>query len=137
MQFCRCPCPVCGLDCYGEVWMLHHVIKEHFYRPRGRFLCEVPVLYPDGTKVLTRYFSYSLQCWCGWDAFDELSAPPHQPKDFEVAKLACALHLERDGGVEDHWLDWKIEHLNVDLPPWLKSKRPSSVSLTGEGGFAH
>jgi hypothetical protein len=125
-------CPVCGMYWFdsGESYMLFHIIKEHFVRTRGKFIGE----FPNSNKVMTRYFHYQLECWCGWDAFWQLGNAVNLPKDFEVAKVACVLHLERDGGAASHWLNWRLNNMDLELPPHLTSKE-RVVKFTAEGGF--
>ena len=73
-------CPVCGMFWYNcsEAYMLRHIIKDHFIRPRGKFLGE----FPDSNKVVRRYFHYELTCWCGWDAFTQLGNAVNLLEDF-------------------------------------------------------
>lgn len=129
-------CAVCGEKWFdfpgSEVYLLRHVVKKHFFRPRGTFVGLFPDPYSNNQQ--RRSFHYVLKCWCGWDAFAMLGNAVSYPEDFAAAEIASVLHLERAGGVEHHWLEWRLENLGLQLPPRLKFLHPTKV-FTAEGGF--
>jgi len=122
-------CPICSRRWNYESALLEHIIEKHFYRPRGRRMGE-PLLVMG---KLVQYFNYSLICWCDWNAFANM-CPPFIRSDFSMAKIAAALHLERSGGAASHWLQWRLENMNVRLPPRLQFGR--QTRFTTEGGIA-
>lgn len=124
-QFC---CPICKRVWNYEASFLRHVLEKHFHRPRGKFIAELPI-----KNRVRRCFHYSFTCWCGWDAFGEM-VPPFIRSDFSMAKIAATLHLERSGGVDNHWLHWRLDNIGLALPPWLKNSK-KNVTLTSEGTF--
>jgi len=105
--------PICGRCWNYEASLIEHIIDRHFLKPRGRFIGELPI---DAQGKLERCFYYSLVCWCGWNAFDVMISPFIR-SDFSMAKIAVTLHSERCGGVENHWIDWKLKNLGEELPP--------------------
>lgn len=124
----RHQCPVCSRLWNYEAALLEHIIKAHFRKPKGKFLAELPI-----NSRVERCYDYSLVCWCGWDAFDEMVGP-FIKEDFSMAIIASGLHLERAGGVQDHWLNWRLEHMEIVLPSHLQVS-VHQVHFTAEGGF--
>lgn len=121
-------CPICGRCWNYESARIKHVIDKHFRKPKGRFIAQLPI-----NGRMERCYFYSLVCWCGFDAFDKM-CPPFIKSDFSMAKIAATLHLERCGGPEKHWLDWRLAHMEIRLPPHLQTIN-HQVKFTAEGGL--
>ncbi len=121
-------CPICGQRWNYESALTQHVIKKHFLKPRGKFLGQLPV-----NGILERYFDYALVCWCGWNAFSQMVGP-FIPSDYSMAYIAATLHLERSGGPATHWMIWRLEHIDVTLPVYLKNGN-EKIDFTTEGGI--
>ncbi len=110
-------CPICNLDFSRKSELILHAIDNHFQDNKECYMFGETHSY--GAFV----------CWCGWDSFF-LDAFKPDPVNY----ISATLHLERCGGVEKHWIDWRLKNLNEDLPRWLKGNN-QNVKFTAEGGI--
>lgn len=84
-------CPVCNMACVSEEFLLEHALMLH-----SRFLVDRPTL----ACHLFIKSEHKIFCFCGKIIdFDRRQSVYESP---------LARHLDEQGGLLAHWLDWRL-----------------------------